>query len=106
MALLDIPVDNVDPAFSFLIDLDGRTYEFSFRWNGRIETWIFDIYDDTQTAIQLGVPFHTNQIFLEDNPSPDKPPGNLMAVNSAAEGVDADRFSLGVDVKFLYDEVV
>lgn len=106
MAYLDIPLDNTAPAFSFVVDLENETFEFHFRWNTRIELWIFDIYAANQVVIQTGVPFYTGQLLLEDNVSPLQPAGYLEVINTAEEGVPADRFSIGGDVIFIYEESV
>ena len=101
MALLNIPIDPLDPAFSFYVELDGKSYQFDFRWNGRTATWMFDIYDETQTAVQLGVPFNLNIQLLRQNVRENRPPGRFVGI--AAEGViAATRFDLGVDNAFLY----
>ena len=104
MALLEIPLSNASPAFSFIIDLEGKSYEFRFRWNGRIENWIFDLYNAAQEPIQTGNPFIVGYPLLKQLVNIDKPPGLLIAFNSANPNVNADRFNIGGDVKLFYNE--
>jgi hypothetical protein len=106
MAVLEIPLSNVDPAFSFTTDLDGVTFNFEFRFNTRMDLWIFDILDSLGTPIQLGNPFYTGFIFLRQNVSSSAPLGDLIAVNTSNDLYkDADRFSIGSIVKFQYIEL-
>ena len=104
MALVEIPLSNTDPAFNFSIELDGATYFFRFRWNGRIETWVFDLLDSNRDPIQLGNPFIVGFILLRQYQGANKPPGTLYAINTTGSGLGATRFNIGKDVKFFYQE--
>lgn len=101
MALLNIPLDPTVPAFSFFVDLDAISYQFDFRWNGRVANWIFDIYDDTQTAVQLGVPLDLVIELMKQNVRGNRPPGIFRALSSEGS-IEATRFNLGIDVALLY----
>lgn len=105
MALFQIPLDNQDPAFTFQIDLDGSTYNFDFRWNGRLEQWKFDLLDSDFSPIVYGIPFIVGLDLLVQNASESRPPGILFALNLKEAFVGADRFSIGGDVKLYYNEV-
>ncbi len=102
--VLIIPLENDTPAFSFFTDLDGNSYQFKFRWNDRVNLWMFDMYDNEDNALFLGKPFQTDVHFLKSVPEITKPPGILFCANSSNYEVDADRFALGADVKFYYVE--
>ena len=103
MALLRIPLDPVDPAFVFFIDLEGINYQFDFRWNSRTERWVFDLYDDTGTAVQLGIPYDLDIAMLKQNVRDNKPPGTLFALSTEGN-IAATRFDLGIENLFLYNE--
>ena len=106
MAFLEIPLSNVDPAFTFTTDLDGETFNFEFRWNTRVQLWIFDLFDNLGDPIQLGNPFNTGNIFLRQNVSWRKPKGDLIAINNSDKPFeDANRFTLGGIVKLHYAEI-
>lgn len=105
MALLEIPMGNQNPAFTFHTDLDGRTYHFDFRWNGRMEQWKFDLLDSNLDPIVYGIPFIVAVPLLAQIVTESRPPGILFALNLAEPSVNADRFSIGGDVKFYYNEV-
>lgn len=104
MAVIELPLDNQHPSFSFSTELDGSTYNFQFRWNGRIQSWIFDIFDGSNDPIQTGNPLIVEFELLKQNKSQSRPPGNFIASNTSQVGVDATRFNIGSDVKLYYIE--
>jgi len=104
MAIFEIPLDNTSPAFNMFADLESVSYQFKFKWNDRVQIWIFDLIDSEDTPIFLGKPFQTDVNFLLQSASVTKPPGLLFCMNTRETGLDADRFTIGGDVKFLYDE--
>jgi hypothetical protein len=104
MAFIEIPLSNQDPSFLFSIELDGSTYNFTFRWDGRQENWIFDLFDSDKNPIQTGVPFVVDLELISQNVSSNRPPGNLIARNTAISGENATRFNIGSDVKLYYRE--
>ena len=104
MAILEIPLDNSTPAFNFFAPLEGSNFEFSFRWNGRIGVWVFDLFDKDGVAVQTGNPLISGFALLAQNVRTNGPPGMLYAVNYNQEGLNAGRFDIGVDVRLLYAE--
>ena len=105
MAVVEIPMDNQDAAFTFSTDLDGLTYNFDFRWNGRMEQWKFDLLDADLSPIVNGIPFIVEVDLLVQIARESRPPGQLFALNLKDTFVNADRFSIGGDVKLFYNEV-
>ena len=103
MAYLEVPLTNTDPAFSFSSELEGTTYRFTFRRNERMGIWKYDIATADGSPIHSGVCFYTSVATLT-NLLPSSPPGLLVPINFNEEKVNADRFSLGGDVKFIYRE--
>ncbi|TDI74596.1 MAG: hypothetical protein E2O82_03695 [Betaproteobacteria bacterium] len=101
MALI-IPVDNLDPAFSFDTDLEGVNYRFEFRLNERIGVWKYNIKTSSDDPIFNGVSFFSGVIPIINQVSSEAPPGYFVAVNQKNEFVDATRFNIGTDVKFVY----
>ena len=104
MALFEIPMDNRDAYFEYFVDLEGISYKLLYRWNGRVENWIFDIFDDQDVAVQTGNPYYVSIILLAQNVRTNRPPGQFAAVNEAEDGLNPDRFGIGGDVKFIYLE--
>ena len=104
MAVYEIPLSNDKPSFTFKVDLGGSEYKFNFRWNGRVELWYVDLYDANGDAVALGEPFYSDTLMYRNNVRENKPEGSLYAINEFNAGVNADRFSIGVDVKFYYQD--
>lgn len=104
MALLQIPIDNENPAFSFFAELDSVVYQFIFRYNSRIENWVFDMFDENQDPVQTGNPLLSGFPAMSQNRNLNKYPGVLIALNATLQGLNATRFTLGVDVLLFYNE--
>jgi len=104
MAFIEIPLENGTPSFTFFTALNGSDYSFEFRWNGRLECWIFDMYDNENNPLFLGKPFQTDVLFLRQVPDTSKPSGDMWCGNNKTPYVDSDRFAVGVDVLFYYLE--
>ncbi len=106
MALLEIPLSNANPSFVFRVELETQTYEFRFRWNGRMESWIMDLFDANGTVIQIGYPFVVSYLLFRQVVSTVKYPGELQGFNTEEIRVNPTRFNLGGDVKLSYEESV
>ena len=104
MAIFEIPITNDKPSFTFKVDLDESEYTFQFRWNGRMDSWIIDLYDFEGELLVSGEPFYTETILFRNIDKPKMPKGVLYAVNNKTEYVNSDRFTIGVDVKLYYVE--
>lgn len=101
-----IPVDNYNPAKSFNCVLAGSTYVFDFRFNSRMQIWVFDLQDGNGNVIKNGIPFLSYVDCLKYVSSVYKPVGVLVPMNPTT-GLDATRFDIGIDVEFIhgYDDV-
>jgi hypothetical protein len=104
MATFEIPLTNTNPSFIFQVDLEGVNFEFRFRWNGRMQNWIVDLFDAVGTVVQTGYPFIVSYPLFRQNVTTNKYPGILGALNTETPGSNADRFNIGGDVKFQYLE--
>ncbi len=105
MAVVEIPIDNQNPAFKFFTDLENVTYGFRFKFNTRVQIWIVDILDRNDDTILYTVPFYSNRDMTEFAKLQGVPPGILAAINESQSDDDADRFTFSLDVKFLYDDL-
>ena len=96
-----IPVDNINPAKSFNCVLAGTTFVFNFRFNTRMQIWVFDLEDGNGNIIKNGIPFLTFVDCIRFVSSEFKPVGSLVPLNPST-GLDATRFNIGVDVEFIH----
>lgn len=106
MALLVIPIENAgtDGAFYFTSPLDGKNYQASFQYNDREGFWYFDLLDDEGTAIRSGIKVVSNYPIIRLCKSTDRPPGDLMFLDTRVEPADAGLEELGEEVVFAYEE--
>lgn len=104
MAVFTLPLDNDVPSYDFNTDLDGGRFRFVFRYNSRIDRWVFDVYDSDENPVQQGVPLTSDSRLLRQNVNSNKYLGTLACINTEGTGLDATRFNIGVDVKMLYSE--
>jgi len=103
MAIYEIPLDNGDPKFSFDANLGEYTYYFDFMFSTRSNIWFISIRDYNNEPLVTGEPFYSNTVLLEHYFPETKWVGDLYVANINKPGVDADRYTLGIDV-FLYHD--
>lgn len=104
MAILKIPIRNDLPAYIEQVDLEGRLYFFTFRFNARMDRWIWDIADADQNPIIVGIPVLINQDLLGRFVSNDLPPGKFAAINLSTTQVQPNRTLFSTDVELHYEE--
>ena len=102
--MIQIPVDNRNPAFDLTVDLEGSTYLMSFRWDNRIAIWKYDLKNSAGEPIYSGISLFSAVIPPVNSVSSEAPPGYFAPINLKSPNVDADRFTLGTDVRLYYVE--
>ena len=104
MAIVQLPLRNDVPAFTFQTDLDGTTFSFKFRYNSRMDRWAFDILTANNEPIVSGVLVLTGTLLLERFSDPRLPQGDMFVLNKEDENVSPGRNDLQKNVFILYDE--
>jgi hypothetical protein len=102
---VQLPVVQEGPHFSFNCELDGVTYGFSFRWNDRDSAWFLDIADGGGTPMLSGIRVVINLLLLRAIRGVSGlalPPGDLIALDTTGQGLDAAFEDLGRRVQILY----
>lgn len=99
------------PFQKFSTTLDGVQYVFDVRWNGRSETWAFDLLDESEDPIRHGIRIVLGALLgmrglglggAVAPIDPRMPLGQMIAVDTSGEGVDAGLHSLGRRVLVYY----
>jgi hypothetical protein len=103
MSIVQLPLRNDVPAFSFQTDLDATTYSFKFRYNSRTDRWVFDIQTATEEPIISGVSVVAGVSLLDRFVDEKLPSGNLFVLNKVDENVSPGRFDLQENVFMLYE---
>ena len=104
MALIQLPLRNDVPAFTFQTDLDSVTYIFKFRYNSRMDRWAFDIQTANAGPIISGIPVLTGTSLLKRFEDDRLPEGELFVLNKEDETASPGRNDLQENVFILYEE--
>ena len=106
MALIQLPLRNDVPAFTFQTDLDSVTFIFKFRHNSRMDRWAFDIQTANAEPIISGIPVLAGTSLLKRFEDDRLPEGELFVLNKEDETASPGRNDLQENVFILYDEAV
>ena len=110
MATLNLPVPppvgdgTLVRAFTYAIVLDDVSFQFTLRWNARVNNWVIDVADAggnpivTQVALRLGTDL------LAPHRGYPVPAGSLNVFDTSGEGAEATRDELGTRVLLQYVE--
>jgi hypothetical protein len=104
MATLVLPARHDVPFFDFEVDLEGRTYTFTFRWNERAGAWFFTLRNATGTILVAGRKVVLGARLMGRSRDAALPPGALFAIDTAGTDVDPGRDDLGSRVLVVYSE--
>ncbi|MCK5316394.1 MAG: hypothetical protein KAJ55_00690 [Anaerolineales bacterium] len=104
MALIQLPLRNDVPSFTFQTDLDGTTFMFKFRYNSRTDRWAFDIQTANEDPIVSGIAVLTGTSLLERFSDSRLPIGELFVLNKEDETASPGRNDLQENVFILYEE--
>ena len=81
-----IPLETNVANFTQTIMIDGRTWRFDFRWNGRGGFWAFDLYNDVDVLVVAGIRMVALTEILRQYVALDVPQGALYFVNVTGPG--------------------
>lgn len=104
MAILEIPIRSDIPAYSFPITLEGTVFIFHFRFNERMDRWIWDVNDVNDDPIVNGVPLLYGLPLLDRYKSNSLPLGRFVLTDETGDERNPSREDLGDDFKLLYRE--
>jgi len=104
MAILEIPVRSDIPAYNFQITLEGTVFTMHFRYNSRLERWVWDINDIDDAEIITGVPLLYGLPLLDRYRDERLPLGRFVVLDETGEKRNPTRDGLGEEFKLLYQE--
>ncbi len=106
MSVIVLPCRTDLPSYTFEIDLEGRTFGFSFRWNDRAAAWEFGVYlpgaYDDDHRLLAGRAVVPDLPLLARFRDPRLPAGEIVAVDTTGTGAPPGLDELGGRVKLLY----
>lgn len=106
-----IPTSTSLATYTFSIELELIVFRFRFQFNTRDQSWFFDILTDEGDPIRQGIKVVTNFPLLSRIARADRPPGELVAIDTTGEDRRAglDELGVGQQVELIYfdaDEVL
>jgi hypothetical protein len=103
--IVDLPITQEGAHFGFGVELSGRSYGFTFRWNDRLEQWCLDVLDGDGARIVSGVRVVVGVPLLQRFRNPALPPGLLAAIDTDGGNVDPGFADLGRRVVLSYADL-
>jgi hypothetical protein len=100
--ILELPIDAVEKNYAVSTVLEGETFTFAVRWNGRADSWFFDLYDVNGEIIIAGVRIVLGVILGRRSTDDRMPAGTIQAADLTNTGTEATRDTLGISVKVFY----
>ncbi len=99
--MIEIPFVPSTPArFSTLIG--DRELVFEQRWNERDKSWYFDLFDNDENPIVVGIKIALGTFMGRISEHPSLVKGAFMAQDTSREGAEAGYDDLGVRVRVWY----
>jgi hypothetical protein len=102
MAVLVIPTTPSVPSYTQRTTLDGREYQFEFRWNTRDSAWYFHIADEQGAHIRSAIKVVLDWPLLRRIVDERRPPGSIMAIDSSGTSTNPTLDDFGTRVKLYY----
>jgi hypothetical protein len=90
------------PTYTLRVDLDEVEYRVDMRYLERTDSWMLDLYTSDDVAIKIGVPCLLGVRILKGCTHANRPPGDLVFVDSEGRGVEAGQSDIGSRVTLVY----
>jgi hypothetical protein len=106
MATQVIPTSNASNFgnFYFVVELDGLEYQIFLKYNDREGVWYMDLSDTKGNAIRSGVKLSVNFPVLRLAMIPERPPGEIIALDTTTPPADPDLTGLDQRVALIYEQ--
>jgi len=106
MATRIIPTRGDIGAYFFQVELDKKVFGLAFQFNAREGNWYFDLQDALGNRIRSGVKVVSGFPFLQRVTNLNRPPGEVIAIDTTGNDLDPDLADLGSKVLLAYEEEV
>jgi hypothetical protein len=104
MATLEVPTSTTLANYSEQVSLDGATFTLSFIFNAREGFWYLDIFDLLGNRVRSGIKVVINTPLLRLVAAIEAPPGELLAVETTGDDLEAGLTDLGDSATLIYIE--
>lgn len=102
--LIQLPMGQNLPSFSFTSTLSSVAYTFNAYFNTRAGRWMLDILDVTLTPILMGVPLLIDRDLLAQYPTLPLPPGGLFVIDESGQQNQPSLGAFLIDHSLVYLE--
>lgn len=102
--LIQLPMGQNLPSFTFTTTLSNVAYTFNAYLNTRADRWMLDILDVTLTPILVGIPLLIDRDLLAQYPTLPLPPGGLFVIDESGKQTQPKAGSFLIDHTLLYLE--
>jgi hypothetical protein len=100
--LIEIPLSSDFPSQKFTVTILEKVYTMQVRWNDRFARWIWDIMDENENNIVMGIPLHINSDIVGRFRDQRLPRGQFIFYDTSEKVVEAGRDDLGDRCKLLF----
>jgi hypothetical protein len=102
--MIVIPIEAGLPNQEMNIALDGVSFVLRFFWNERDESWYWELFDGARAPIWCGARIATGALLLQQCVAPNRPKGELVAIDTRGKDLDPTLDDFGEDglVKLMY----
>ncbi len=105
MSTLRMPLLQNTRTYELRVDnLDGVVFRFNFRFNNRSGFWQFDLLTDDNVRIKSGVKVVLGTAMLRLVTDINRPPGEILLIDTTDSGKEAGLNDLGNDAVLVYEE--
>lgn len=99
---ITLPLRNDLMHYSFECRLDNNSYGFEFWWNERAQIWFMSVFASDGTPIATGLRMIVGFPLMSRCRKEERPPGVLLAVDTAGRHEEPGVSDLGARVQLIY----
>ncbi len=99
---IQLPIKPEGARFQFSSEIEGISYTFTFRWNGRDGAWFLEVGDGDGTSLVTGIKVVINCLLLGRATIAGLPGGDFIAFDTTGQAIDAAFEDLGRRVQVVY----
>lgn len=103
MAAFVIPTRTDLEDYEIEVELTAVSFLLRFTWNYREEFWFMTVSDADSNIVAAGIKIVISKPLLLEVPGTAKPDGNLIAIDTSGEDVEAGLNDLGERVLLMWD---
>jgi hypothetical protein len=104
MAILKLPITNVDRDYSLNVLFDGVVFTLQFHFNDRAGAWFVSVFDQSGAEILTGTKVVGDWLLWKYSIDGRLPDGNVLIVDPSGEGKEPSEENFGISVVGLYSE--